>query len=57
MKKRPKAESRGPREAQTNFTRDREAVRDTRVVALDILPNPQLSLDFSTLNSNALLHF
>lgn len=52
-----KTESKAPREAQTNFMRNREAVRETRVVSLDILPNPPLSPDMLTLNSNAWLHF
>lgn len=36
---------------------NRETVRETRVVSLDILPYTWLRPDFLTLNSNALLHF
>lgn len=53
IEKRAKTESKDPRGAQTNFMRNREAVRETRVVSLDALPNPLLSPNFLTLNSNA----
>lgn len=43
-----KTESKDPREAQINFMRNREAMRETRVVSLDFLPNPLLSPDFDT---------
>lgn len=44
-------------EAQTNFARNKKAMRETWVVSLDILSNPLLSPDFLVLNSNVFLHF